>query len=38
MAKIRICKRKTIFIDLNDLVEVISNIGLTETLKKYYNP
>ena len=37
MAKIRICKRKTTFIDLNDLVQVISNIGLTETLKKYYN-
>ena len=37
MAKIRIYKRNTTFIDLNDLVEEISNIGLIETLKKYYN-
>jgi hypothetical protein len=37
MAKIRVYKRNTTFIDLNNLVEEISNIGLTETLKKYYN-
>lgn len=37
MAKIRIYKRNPTFIDLSDLVEQISNTGLAETLKKYYN-
>ena len=37
MAKIRIYKRNPTFVDLTELIEEISNIGLTETLKKYYN-
>jgi hypothetical protein len=37
MAKIRVYKRNATFIDLSDLIEAIGNIGLTETLKKYYN-
>lgn len=37
MAKIRVYKRNATFIDLADLVELISNAGLAETLKKYYN-
>jgi len=37
MAKIRVYKRNPTFVDLAELVEEISNIGLTETLKKYYN-
>lgn len=37
MAKIRVYKRNLTFIDSSDLVEQIGNIGLTETLKKYYN-
>ncbi|AIF82610.1 hypothetical protein NTE_00529 [Candidatus Nitrososphaera evergladensis SR1] len=38
MAKIRVYKRNSTFIDLSDLVERIGSIGLAETLKKYYNP
>jgi hypothetical protein len=37
MAKIRIYKRNSTFVDLADLVEGIGEMGLTETLKKYYN-
>ena len=37
MARIKVYKRNATFIDLSDLVEAIGNIGLTETLKKYYN-
>jgi hypothetical protein len=37
MAKIRVYKRNPTFVDLTELIEEISNIGLTETLKKYYN-
>jgi len=36
MAKIRVFKRNSIFVDLADLVEEISNAGLTGALKKYY--
>lgn len=37
MARMRIYKRNLTFIDLSDLVEQISNTGLAEALKKYYN-
>ena len=37
MAKVRIYKRNSTFIELSNLVEELSNIGLTEALKKYYN-
>ena len=37
MAKIRVYKRSPTFVELSDLVEEISNVGLTETLKKYYD-
>lgn len=37
MAKIRVHKRNTTFIDLSDLVQEVGNIGLTEILRKYYN-
>ena len=37
MATIRIYKRNPTFVDLSNLVEELSNIGLTDTLKKYYN-
>lgn len=37
LARIRVYKRNATFIDLADLVETVSNTGLTETLKKYYN-
>ena len=37
MATIRVYKRSPTFIELSDLVEEISDIGLAETLKKYYN-
>ena len=36
MAKIRIYRRNTTFIDLPDLVEQIGELGLSATLKKYY--
>jgi hypothetical protein len=37
MAIIRVHKRNSTFIDLATLVEEISNRGLTDTLKKYYD-
>jgi hypothetical protein len=37
MAKIRVYKRNSSFLDQPDLIEEIGNIGLSETLKKYYN-
>ena len=37
MATIRVYKRNSTFVELPSLVEEISSIGLTETLKKYYN-
>ena len=37
MAKVRIYKRNSTFVELSNLVEELSNIGLAETLKKYYN-
>ncbi len=36
MEAVRIYKRNKTFVELSDLVEELSNIGLTETLKKYY--
>ncbi len=37
MAKIKVFKRNATFVDLANLVEELSNIGLTAILKKYYN-
>lgn len=37
MAKIRVFKRNATYVDLANLVEELSNIGLTEILNKYYN-
>lgn len=37
MATIRLYKRNSTFIELTNLVEELSNAGLTDTLKKYYN-
>lgn len=37
MAAIKVYKRNTTYVDLASLVEELSNIGLTEILKKYYN-
>jgi hypothetical protein len=37
LATIRVYKRNSTFVELPSLVEELSNIGLTETLKKYYN-
>ena len=37
MATIRIYKRNPTFVELPILVEDLSNIGLSDTLKKYYN-
>jgi hypothetical protein len=37
MAKIKVYKRNPTFVELSDLVEEISNAGLIDTLKKYYN-
>ncbi|HEX6283065.1 MAG TPA: hypothetical protein VFZ67_12635 [Nitrososphaera sp.] len=37
MATIRVYKRNSTFVELPSLVEELSNIGLTETLKKYHN-
>ena len=37
MAVIRVYKRNSTFVELPSLVEELSNIGLTETLKKYYD-
>ncbi|MGI0016967.1 MAG: hypothetical protein ACREBU_26390 [Nitrososphaera sp.] len=36
MAAVRIYKRNETFVELSNLVEELSNIGLTETLTKYY--
>jgi hypothetical protein len=36
MATIRVQKRNSTFVDLASLVEELSNIGLGEALKKYY--
>jgi hypothetical protein len=37
MAKLKVYKRNSKFIDLVELVGEISSIGLVESLKKYYN-
>ena len=37
MAVVRIYKRNEKFVELTNLVEDLSNIGLAETLKKYHN-
>jgi hypothetical protein len=37
LATIRLYKRNSTFVELPSLVEDLSNIGLTETLKKYYD-
>ena len=37
LVTIRIYKRNSTFVELPSLVEELSNIGLTETLKKYYD-
>jgi hypothetical protein len=37
MASIKVYKRNATYVDLANLVEELSNIGLTEILKKYYN-
>ena len=37
MARIRLHKRNTTFVDLGDLVEELGNIGLGEALMKYYD-
>ncbi|HKU49342.1 MAG TPA: hypothetical protein VJP79_05290, partial [Nitrososphaera sp.] len=36
MAAVKIFKRNETFIELSNLVEELSNIGLTATLQKYY--
>ena len=37
MAVIRVYKRNSTFVELPSLVEELSDIGLIETLKKYYD-
>ena len=37
MAKIRVHKRNSTFVDLADLVEELGKIGLDQALNKYYN-
>ena len=37
VAAVRIYKRNETFVEQSSLVEELSNIGLTDTLKKYYN-
>ena len=37
MATLHVYKRNSKFMDLSDLVEELSNLGLTDTLQKYYN-
>jgi hypothetical protein len=37
MARIRIHKRNATYVDLAELVEEIGNIGLDQTLDKYYS-
>jgi hypothetical protein len=36
MATIKVHKRNSTFVDITNLVEELSNIGLGDTLKKYY--
>ena len=36
VAAVRIYKRNETFVELSNLVEELSNVGLSETLKKYY--
>ncbi len=38
MAKLKVYKRNSKFLDLADLVGEISSLGLVEALQKYYNP
>ena len=37
MAILRVYKRNSTFMDLTDLVEEISSLGLTDALQKYHN-
>ena len=37
MAVLRIYKRKSAFIDVADMAEEISSLGLDDTLQKYHN-
>src|SRR5687767_3247315 len=37
MALIKVHKRNSTFVDLAQLVEELSNMGLNDALKKYYN-
>ena len=37
MAMLRVYKRNSTFIDLSDLAEEISRLGLADTLQKYFN-
>jgi hypothetical protein len=37
MAVLRVYKRNSTFIDMSDLVEEISSLGLVDALQKYYN-
>jgi hypothetical protein len=37
VAIIRVYKRNSTFVELNNLVEELSNTGLAETLEKYYD-
>jgi len=37
MARLHVYKRNSEFIDLSNLVEELSSLGLTDTLQKYYN-
>ena len=37
MATLHVYKRNSKFIDLYDIVEELSSLGLTDTLQKYYN-
>ena len=37
MALIKVHKRNSMFVDLAQLVEELSNVGLSDVLKKYYN-
>jgi hypothetical protein len=37
LARIKLYKRNSTFVELSNLVEELSNIGLPDTLKKHYN-
>jgi len=37
MAKISVYKRNSQFIDCSELIKQLANLGLEETLRKYYN-